>query len=226
MPRPKTPKIPKRIDPYITSLLEKTTAGKQVLKLRKGGKVFAQGDVADAIFFLQAGKVKISVVSQSGKEAVLSLLGPPNFFGEGALVGQSLRISTATALETATLLRVEKVAMMRALYEQPEMAEQFMAALLTRNLELEEDLCDQIFNQSEKRLARVLLKLARLRDQDALPDPKILMLSHETLAEMVGTTRSRITHFMNKFRAMGLIEYNGIELRVRTELLTDLLLHD
>jgi CRP-like cAMP-binding protein len=225
MPRSKTPKIPKRIDPYITSLLEKTSAGKQVLRVRKGGKVFAQGDVADAIFFLQAGKVKISVVSQTGKEAVLGLLGPPNFFGEGSLVGQSLRLSTATALETATILRVEKVAMVRALSEQPDIAEKFMAALLTRNLELEEDLCDQIFNQSEKRLARVLLKLARLRDRDALSDPKILMLSHETLAEMVGTTRSRITHFMNKFRTMGLIEYNG-ELRVRTELLTDLLLHD
>jgi CRP-like cAMP-binding protein len=156
---------------------------------------------------------------------VLGLLGPPNFFGEGSLVGQSLRLSTATALEVTTVLRIEKVAMVRALHEQPEMAEKFMAALLTRNLELEEDLCDQLFNQSEKRLARVLLKLARLRDQDALPDTKILMLSHETLAEMVGTTRSRITHFMNKFRTMGLIEYNG-ELHVRAELLTDLLLND
>jgi CRP-like cAMP-binding protein len=225
MPRPKTPKIPKRLDPYITSLLEKTSTGKQVLRVRKGGKLFAQGDAADAIFFLETGKVKISVVSPAGKEAVLGLLGPPNFFGEGSLVGQSLRLSTATALEATTVLRIEKVAMVRALHEQPEMAEKFMAALLTRNLELEEDLCDQLFNQSEKRLARVLLKLARLRDQDALPDPKILMLSHETLAEMVGTTRSRITHFMNKFRTMGLIEYNG-ELHVRTELLTDLLLHD
>jgi len=209
MPRPKTPKIPKRIDPYITSLLEKTSAGKQMLRMRKGGKVFAQGDAADAIFFLQTGKVKVSVVSRGGKEAVLGLLGPPNFFGEGSLVGQSLRLSTATALESSTVLRVEKAAMVRALHEQPELAEKFMAALLTRNLELEDDLCDQLFNQSEKRLARVLLKLARLRDQDTLAAPKILMLSHETLAEMVGTTRSRITHFMNKFRAMGLIEYNG-----------------
>jgi CRP-like cAMP-binding protein len=225
MPRPKTPKIPKRIDPYITSLLEKTTSGKQALRLRKGGKLFVQGDVANAIFFLQTGKIKISVVSRTGKEAVLGLLGPPNFFGEGSLVGQSLRLSTATALEASTVLRVEKGAMVRALHEQPDLAEKFMAALLTRNLELEEDLCDQLFNQSEKRLARVLLKLARLRDRDALPDPKILMLSHETLAEMVGTTRSRITHFMNKFRTMGLIKYNG-ELHVRTELLSDLLLHD
>jgi CRP/FNR family transcriptional regulator, cyclic AMP receptor protein len=225
MLRPKTPKIPKRIDPYITSLLEKTTAGKQVLRVRKGGKLFAQGDAADAIFFLQTGKVKISVVSRAGKEAVLGLLGPRNFFGEGSLVGQSLRLSTATALEASIVLRVEKVAMVRALHDQPDLAEKFMAALLTRNLELEEDLCDQLFNQSEKRLARVLLKLSRLRDRDGLPDSKIPMLSHETLAEMVGTTRSRITHFMNKFKTIGLIEYNG-ELHVRTELLTDLLLHD
>jgi CRP/FNR family cyclic AMP-dependent transcriptional regulator len=225
MLRPKTPKIPKRIDPYITSLLEKTTAGKQVLRVRKGRKLFAQGDAADAIFFLQTGKVKISVVARTGKEAVLSLLGPRNFFGEGSLVGQSLRLSTATALEASIVLRVEKVAMVRALHDQPDLAEKFMAALLTRNLELEEDLCDQLFNQSEKRLARVLLKLSRLRDRDGLPDSKIPMLSHETLAEMVGTTRSRITHFMNKFRTIGLIEYNG-ELHVRTELLTDLLLHD
>jgi CRP/FNR family cyclic AMP-dependent transcriptional regulator len=225
MRRPKTPKIPKRIDPYITSLLEKTTAGKQVLKVRKGGKLFAQGDAADAIFFLQTGKVKISVVSRAGKEAVLGLLGPRNFFGEGSLVGQSLRLSTATALESSVVLRVEKVAMVRALHDQPDLAEKFMAALLTRNLELEDDLCDQLFNQSEKRLARVLLKLARLRDRDGQPDSKIPMLSHETLAEMVGTTRARITHFMNKFRTMGLIEYNG-ELHVRMELLTDLLLHD
>lgn len=225
MPRPKTPKLPKRIDPYITSLLEKTTAGKQVLRMRKGGQFFAQGNAADSIFFLQTGKVKISVVSRAGKEAVLCVLGPRNFFGEGSLVGQSLRLSTATALEASIVVRVEQAAMVRALYDQPDLAEKFMAALLTRNLELEEDLCDQLFNQSEKRLARVLLKLSRLRDRDALPDSKVPMLSHETLAEMVGTTRSRITYFMNKFRTMGLIEYNG-DLHVRTELLTDLLLHD
>lgn len=225
MPRPKKPKIPKPVDRYVTSLLEKTSAGKQVFRVKKGEKVFAQGDRADAIFFLQTGKVKISVVSPAGKEAVLSLLAPPNFFGEGSLVGQSLRLSTAAALEASTVMRVDKDAMVRALYDQPDLAERFMAALLMRNIELEEDLCDQLFNQSEKRLARVLLKLARLRDREALPESKIPILSHETLAEMVGTTRSRITHFMNKFRAMGLIEYNG-ELHVRTELLTDLLLHD
>jgi CRP-like cAMP-binding protein len=207
------------------ALLEKTSTGKQMLRVRKGEKLFAQGDAADAIFFLESGKVKISVVSRGGKEAVLGLLGPPNFFGEGSLVGQSLRLSTAAALESSIVLRVEKAAMVLALQEQPDLAEKFMAALLMRNIELEEDLCDQLFNRSEKRLARVLLKLARLRDRDVLPESKIPTLSHETLAEMVGTTRSRITHFMNKFRTMGLIEYNG-ELHVRSELLTDLLLHD
>ena len=153
------------------------------------------------------------------------MLGPHNFLGEGALVGQSLRISTATVLEPSILYRIEKLAMARALHEQAELAEKFIAALLARNIDLEEDLCDQLFNHSEKRLARVLLKLARLREHDVALDASIPVLSHETLAEMVGTTRSRITHFMNKFRTMGLIEYNG-ELRIRTELLTDLVLHD
>ena len=191
----------------------------------KGKKVFSQGDAADAIFFIQSGKVKISVISLGGKEAVLSVLGPPNFFGEGALVGQTLRLSTAATLEPSVVLRVETAAMVRALHDQSELSEKFMAALVMRNIELEEDLCDQLFNDSEKRLARVLLKLARLRDREQLPEAKIAMLSHETLAEMVGTTRSRITHFMNKFRSMGLIDYNG-ELHVRTELLTDILLRD
>jgi CRP-like cAMP-binding protein len=140
-------------------------------------------------------------------------------------VGQPLRISTAIALEPSMLFRVEKVAMLHALASQRSLSEKFIASLLVRNINLEEDLCDQLFNHSERRLARVLLKLARMRQHDALPDKGIPLLSHETLAEMVGTTRSRITYFMNKFRKMGLIDYNG-ELVVRTELLTDVLLHD
>jgi CRP-like cAMP-binding protein len=195
------------------------------MRFARGKEIFAQGDPADTIFFIQSGKVKISVVSASGKEAVLVMLGPHSFFGEGSLVGQSLRISTATALEPSTLFCVEKAAMIRALHEQTSLSEKFTAALLVRNIDLEEDLCDQLFNHSEKRLTRVLLKLARMRDHDALPHAKIALFSHETLAEMVGTTRSRITYFMNKFRMMGLIDYNG-ELTVRTELLTDLVLHD
>jgi len=212
-------------DPYVATLLSGITAGKQELTFRKNEKIFRQGEPADSIYFIQSGRIKISVVSAAGKEAVLALPGPHDFFGEGTLVRQSLRVSTAEALELSTLFRIEKRSMIRALHEQAELSEKFMASLLTRNIDLEEDLCDQLFNHSEKRLARVLLKLARLREPDVVPDASVPVLSHETLAEMVGTTRSRITHFMNKFRTMGLIGYNG-ELTVRTELLTDLVLHD
>ena len=217
---------PLSIDPYVAALLHKTTQGKQVLSLAKGEKIFGQGEYPDAIFFIQSGKVKISVVSSGGKEAVLALLGPQSFFGEGALVGQSLRMSTATTLEPSVVYRVEKAAMSRALHDQTALSEKFLAALLVRNIEIEEDLCDQLFNRSEKRLARVLLKLTRLREHEFLPDTKLPPLSHETLAEMVGTTRSRITHFMNKFRKLGLIDYKNGEFTVRTELLTDVVLHD
>jgi CRP/FNR family transcriptional regulator, cyclic AMP receptor protein len=212
-------------DPYVATLLGRVSEGKHVMSVPQGKKIFSQGDRADAIYFIQSGRVKITVVSSAGKEAVLAMLGPHDFFGEGALVGQSLRMSTATTLEATTLFQVEKRAMLRAFHDQPELSEKFMASLLARNIDLEEDLCDQLFNHSEKRLARVLLKLARLREHGVVPDATVPTLSHETLAEMVGTTRSRITHFMNKFRKMGLIDYNG-GLSVRTELLTDLVLHD
>jgi CRP-like cAMP-binding protein len=207
------------------ALLDGVSKGKRTMTFPAGQKIFSQGDRADSIYFLQAGRVKISVVSSAGKEAVLALLKPQNFFGEGALVGQSLRMSSATALEPVTALRVEVKAMLRALHTRIELSETFIASLLKRNIDLEEDLCDQLFNHSEKRLARVLLKLARLREHAVASDAAIPMLSHETLAEMVGTTRSRITFFMNKFRKMGLIEYNG-HLVVRTELLTDVVLHE
>ena len=213
------------IDPYVAALLGKISEGKRVISLQKGKRIFAQGDRADAIYFVQSGRVKVSVLSSAGKEAVLAMLGPRQFFGEGALIGQSVRVSTATAIEPATLFQVERRAMLRALHDQAELSEKFMGFLLARNIDLEEDLCDQLFNHSEKRLARVLLKLARLRESDVVPEASVPVLSHETLAEMVGTTRARITHFMNKFRTMGLIDYNG-ELTIRTELLTDLLLHD
>jgi CRP-like cAMP-binding protein len=185
------------------ALLEGVSKGKRSIAFQADKKIFSQGDRADAIYFLQAGRVKISVVSSAGREAVLALLEPHTFFGEGALVGQSLRMSTATALEPATALRVETKAMLRALHARIDLSETFMASLLKRNIDLEEDLCDQLFNHSEKRLARVLLKLARLREHAVALDATIPMLSHETLAEMVGTTRSRITFFMNKFRKMG-----------------------
>ena len=212
-------------DPYVATLLEKVTVGKQELSFRKGERIFSQGDPADAIYFVQTGRIKITVVSTAGKEAVLAMPGPHDFFGEGALINQSLRVSTAETLESSTLFRIDKRAMIRSLHEQSELSEKFMASLLTRNIDLEEDLCDQLFNHSEKRLARVLLKLARLREHDLVLDASIPVLSHQTLAEMVGTTRSRVTHFMNKFRTMGLIDYNG-GLTIRTELLTDLVLHD
>ena len=215
----------KSADPYIATLLEKVTVGKKELTFRKGVKIFSQGDPADSIYFIQSGRIKIAVVSTAGKEAVLAMPGPHDFFGEGSLVKQSLRVGTAVTLEPSAVFRIEKRAMLRALHEQSELSEKFMASLLARNIDLEEDLCDQLFNHSEKRLARVLLKLARLREPDLVLDASVPVLSHETLAEMVGTTRSRITHFMNKFRTLGLIEYNG-ELKIRTELLTDLLLHD
>ena len=214
-----------QMDPYVAILLGEISEDKHVVSVRKGKKIFSQGDTADAIYFVQAGRVKVSVVSSVGKEAVLAMLGPHGFFGEGALVGQTLRMSSATALEATTLFQVGKRAMLRALHAQSVLSNKFMASLLKRNIDLEEDLCDQLFNHSEKRLARVLLKLARLRENNAAPDAAVPTLSHETLAEMVGTTRSRITFFMNKFRKMGLIEYNG-HLTVKTELLTDVVLHD
>jgi CRP/FNR family transcriptional regulator, cyclic AMP receptor protein len=227
MAKPKKAVTVKRtgIDPYVATLLEKVTVGKQELSFRKGEKIFSQGDPADSVYFIQTGRIKITVVSTAGKEAVLAMPGPHDFFGEGALVNQSLRVSTAEVLESSTVFRIDKRAMIRSLHEQPELSEKFMASLLTRNIDLEADLCDQLFNHSEKRLARVLLKLARLREHDLELDASVPVLSHETLAEMVGTTRSRVTHFMNKFRTMGLIDYNG-ELTIRTELLTDLVLHD
>jgi CRP/FNR family cyclic AMP-dependent transcriptional regulator len=212
-------------DPYVTKLLEKIDDGKSRLRLRKDAKVFAQGDAAEAIYFIESGKVKITVVSAVGKEAVLAVLGPRAFLGEGCLVGQGVRISTATAIQPSTLFRIERRAMLGALHAQPSLSEKFTASLLTRNIDLEADLCDQLFNHSEKRLARVLLKLARFGEHDLMPAARMPRLSHETLAEMVGTTRSRITHFMNKFRTLGLIDYNG-EITVRAELLTDVVLHD
>ena len=210
-------------DPYVATLLGKISDGKHELSAGKGEKIFSQGDSADSIYFVQSGRVKISIVSAAGKEAVLAMLGSHAFFGEGSLIGQLLRVSTATALEPATLFQVEKRAMLRALHDHVEFAEKFMATLLARKIDLEEDLCDQFFNDSEKRLARVLVKLSD--EQKIRPDAAMPTISHETLAEMVGTTRSRVTHFMNKFRKMGLIEYKG-GLTVKREELTDEFLDD
>jgi CRP/FNR family transcriptional regulator, cyclic AMP receptor protein len=212
-------------DPYFTNLLKNIGDGKTLLQLQKDSTVYSQGDAAEAIYFIQDGKVKITVVSAAGKEAVLAMLGPRSSLGEGCLVGQTVRMGTATTIQPSTLFRIERRAMLRALHAQPELSEKFTASLLSRNIDLEEDLCDQLFNHSEKRLARVLLKLARFGQHETMPEAKMPRVSHETLAEMVGTTRSRVTHFMNKFRTLGLIDYNG-EVTVRAELLTDVVLHD
>ena len=215
-----------KTDPYVMNLLAKTLNGKRMLSLQKGETFFSQGDRSDAIFFIQGGHVKVSVVSGSGKEAVIAMLGPHDFFGEGCLVGQSLRMNTVTTLEGTTVFRVEKSAMVRALQSQPELAKTFMSALMSRNITTEEDLCAQLLNDSEKRLARVLLKLDRLRDHDVMIDDTLPFLSHETMAEMVGTTRSRVTHFMNKFRKQGLIDYDNSGFTVRTDKLNDMVLHN
>jgi len=212
-------------DSYVSVLLEKISDGKRQVHFSRDEVVFSQGDHADAIYFIDSGRIKISVVSTSGKEGVLALLGPHGFFGEGSLVGQALRPSSATVVEPVTLFQVEKRTMLRALRDQPELSEKFTAALLSRNMDLEEDVCDQLFNDSEKRLARVLIKISNMDESNLPSDARISTLSHETLSEMVGTTRSRVTHFMNKFRKLGLIEYKG-HLTVKTDKLTKVVLQD
>jgi len=211
------------VDPYFDNLLKDIGVGKHVSQFKKNTLVFCQGDEADAVYFIRSGMVKVIVLSDQGKEAVLAMVGPREFFGEGCLIGQPLRMGTAKTIESSTAIRVQKQAMLHALHTQGKLAEMFTAALLTRNIDLEEDLCDQIFNHSEKRLGRVLLKLCRFdRDPDK-PNAKVPRLSHETLADMVGTTRSRITFFMNKFRRLGLIEYQVTgDILVRDELAVSL----
>jgi CRP/FNR family cyclic AMP-dependent transcriptional regulator len=209
------------------TLLENILEGKDLLKVRKGAKLFSQGTEADAIYFIQAGKVRVTVISAQGKEAVLAVLGPRDFLGEGCLVGDFVRTSTATSIGPSTVFRIEKRAMLEALHVHREFSEKFMASLLARNVELEESLCDQLFNHSERRLARVLLKLSRFGQCDKLPDTKVPRLTHKVLAEIVGTTRSRISFFMNKFRTLGLIDYKRAgEITVMAELLSDVVLHD
>lgn len=188
--------------------LAKVGAGKTVSKYRKNQVVYAQGDVAETIFFIQKGGVKVSVVSDQGKEAVVGILEPGQFFGEGCLNGHPLRIGTTKATEESTITSITKVAMISALHNEPSFSELFVAYLLTRNSRIEEDLIDQLFNSSEKRLARLLLLLANF-GKEGTPTPIDPNISQETLADMIGTTRSRVSFFMNKFRKLGLISYNG-----------------
>ena len=189
----------------------------------KGKIVFSQGQPSDAVMYIQSGAIKISVLSRRGKEAVVAMLGPGDFFGEGALTGQSKRISTATATTSTKVLVIDRAVMARLLREQPTFSERFLSHMLARNLRVEADLVDHLFNSSEKRLARALLLLARFGDQVG-SETRLPKISQETLAEMVGTTRSRVNFFMNKFRDLGFIEYNG-DIKVNSSLLT-VVLHD
>jgi CRP-like cAMP-binding protein len=203
--------------------LEKVGAGKKILEFEKNDTVFRQGEVADTVFYIQAGKVKLTVISKRDKEAVVGVLGPGQFFGEGCLNGHALRIATTTALERCLITSITKQAMKTTLHEQPLFSALFVAYLLTRNSRIEEDLIDQLFNSSERRLARMLLLLSHF-GKEGTPQPIVPHISQETLADMIGTTRSRVSHFMNKFRKLGLISYNG-HIEVNSSLL-DAVLHD
>ena len=188
--------------------LAKVNGGRSVSDFRKDQIVFRQGDPSDAVFYIQGGKIKKTVVSEQGKEAVVAILETGDFFGEGCLAGEPLRLSTVTALTKSVIARISKVDITRVIHEEPAFAEMFIAHLLARNSRVEEDLVDQLFNSSEKRLARTLLLLANF-GKEGKPEPIIAKVSQETLAEMIGTTRSRVSFFMNKFRKLGLIDYNG-----------------
>ena len=201
--------------------LAKVGEGKTILEFRKDDIVFAQGDVANTVFYIQKGRVKVVVISEQGKEAVVGILEPGQFFGEGCMNGHSLRIATATAMEKCLATAITKTAMLQALHDEPKFSELFMAYLLTRNSRIEEDLIDQLFNSSEKRLARLLLLLANF-GKEGSPQPITPNISQETLAEMIGTTRSRVSFFMNRFRKLGFISYNG-KIEVNSSLLTAVL---
>jgi len=207
----------------VGDFLSRMDGGRTVEKYQTNQNVFAQGDRADAVFYIQEGKVKVTVVSGQGKEAVVALHGKGDFFGEGCLTGQPLRLATISAMTDCVIMRIGKADMLRTLRDEPSLSQMFMAYILARNARVEEDLVDQLFNSSEKRLARILLLLANI-GKNAEPEPTLAKISQETLAEMVGTTRSRVSTFMNKFRKLGFIEYNG-DLRVHNSLLT-MVLHD
>jgi CRP/FNR family cyclic AMP-dependent transcriptional regulator len=208
-------------DPKI--FLAKVGGGKTISKYRKDQTVFAQGDDADAVFFIQKGKVKVTVLSKQGKEAVIAILGKDEFCGEGCLAGQRKRIATATALGDCEIMRLQKSTILQALHDEPSFSEMFVEYLLARTIRVEEDLVDQLFNSSEKRLARALLLLANF-GKEGKPEPIITKVSQETLADMIGTTRSRVSFFMNKFRKLGFITYNG-KIEVHSSLL-NVVLHD
>ncbi len=210
-----------RLDLDVEAYLSAVSARK-VVSYRRGEVVFSQGDAASDIRYLQTGAIKLSVLSRIGKEAVVAMLAPGDFFGEGVLTGQTLRIGTATAVLPSSVLSIEKDAMVRLLHEQSRFSDRFIAYMLARNIRIEADLVDQLFNSSEKRLARMLLLLARYGETN--PSRTVPKLSQEVLAEMIGATRSRVNFFMNKFRKLGFIEYNG-GIKINSSLLS-VVLHD
>ncbi len=215
-------KIMRKFDPkwFLATIGE----GRKILAFEKGQTIFAQGGPADAVFYVQKGKIKLTVVSQAGKEATVGVLGEGSFFGEGGLAGQALRMGSASAMTDCTILRIDKQSMIAALHREHTFSDLFVSHLLARNIRYEEDLVDQLFNSSEKRLARILLLLAHFGKEDK-PEPVIPKISQESLAEMVGTTRSRVSFFMNRFRKLGFVEYGGGGLQVHSSLL-NVVLHD
>ena len=216
-----TSRVPNNFDPE--DFLAKVGAGKTISHYGRGHAVYRQGDTADAAFYIQKGKVKVTVLSTHGREAVVGILGPGVFFGEGCLNGQRLRMTSVTAMIDSDTMRLDKSAMVRVLHDEPKFSELFITFLLHRNARIEEDLVDQLFNSSEKRLARLLLLLANF-GKDGRPETVVAQISQETLAEMIGTTRPRVSSFMNKFRRLGFIDYNG-GLKVHSSLLS-VVLHD
>jgi CRP/FNR family cyclic AMP-dependent transcriptional regulator len=217
--KPAKKKLP--FDPKGVSL--ESQRGPNRIRVPENQRVYSQGDSADSVFYIQTGKVKVTVLSPQGKEAVVAILGPGDFFGEGCLAGQSLRLATVTALEQSSITKMPKANTVSVIHTEPAFAELFIAHLLARNSRVEEDLVDQLFNSSEKRLARTLLLLANF-GKEGEPEPILAKISQETLAEMIGTTRSRVSFFMNKFRQLGLITYNG-HIEVHRSLL-NLVLHE
>ena len=220
----KRPAVGTRAVPFNPqTFLARVGHGKITLQAPKNRVIFSQGDTADAVFYVQAGRVKLTVLSQRGKKAVVGILDHGSFFGEGCLVGQLACMATAIAVDTSTIVRIEKAAMIRVLHDEPSFSALFMAYLLSRNVRIQEDLVDHLFNSAEKRLARILLLLAHY-GKEGKPEPVIQKITHDTLANMIGTTRSRISFFLNKFRKLGFIQYNG-RMEVHSSLL-NVVLHD
>jgi len=208
----------------VQAFLDSAGVARKVMEYRSSQKIYSQGDPAKSVMYVQKGRVKLSVVSEIGKEAVLAILGPGDFFGEGSMAGQSVRMGTSSAITPTTLLVIEKNEMIRVLHAEHALSDRFTSFMLSRNIRIEEDLIDQLFNSSEKRLARTLLLLARY-GKEPQPQKMLPKVSQEILAEMIGTTRSRVNFFMNKFRKLGFIEYNNDGLHVNTSLLS-VVLHD